>query len=212
MPSTPHRLAGLLTAGLTTAMTLTGCGTAATTTPAALGPTLPPRTATATSIATPARPTSGAPALANTGTAWPKVVGSLLTYGQWLLANPNPTLASTITVPGCAANDMLTAELQTYVDQNAYVQPAAPILTSITGPVGAIGGQATVDIQAVRGAEPVYQRPITGSTTHVTAGRPPLPPTALSLTLIRGADSRWRVCTATDPQSNSTSDALSTLL
>ena len=85
-------------------------------------------------------------------------------------------------------------------------------VTSITGPVGAIGGQVTVDIQAGRGAEPVYQRPITGSTTHVTAGRPQLPPTALSLTLIRGADSRWRVCTVTDPQSNATSDALSTLL
>ena len=210
MDPTTRRLAGLLTAGLATTVTLTGCA-AATSTPAALGPTSPSRTVTATSIATPAPPTTRAPVLTTTGTTWPKVVGSLLTYGQWLLANPTPALASSVTVPGCAANDMLTAELQTYVDQNAYVQPAAPILTSITGPVGAVGGQATVDIQAVRGAEPVYQRPLAGSTTHVTADRPQLPPTALSLSLIRGADSRWRICAATDPL-NSSADALSSLL
>lgn len=214
MATTPHRLAGLLTAGLITAIAPSGCATAATTTPAAIGGNTPAPAAAATTITTlasPAPPTSKAPALTNSGTTWPKVVGSLLTYGQWLLANPNPTLAGTITVPGCAAHDMLTAELQAYADQSAYVQPAAPILTSITGPTGAIGGQVTVDIQAVRGPEPVYQRAVAGSTTHVTTDRPQLPPTALSLSLIRGADSRWRLCTVTDPVSSS-SDALSTLL
>jgi hypothetical protein len=210
MTTTPHRLAGLLTAGLTAAAALTGC-TAATTPIGASTPVSVKPVRTSRTIASPAPPTSNAPALTNTGTTWPKVVGSLVTYGQWLLANPNPGLANTITVPGCAADDMLTAELRTYVGQGAYVQPVAPILTSISGPVGAVGGQVTVDIQAVRGAEAVYQRAIPGSTTHVTADRPQLAPTALRLNLIRGADSRWRVCTVTDPL-NSGADALSTVL
>ena len=212
MPRFLYRLAGLLAPGLTATLALTGCATTTTNTAATVtGPTTPTKLIAATPIPTPAAPTSKAPALTTTGTTWPKTVGSLLTYGQWLLANPNPALAATITVPGCAANDMLTAELQAYVEQRAYVQPAAPILPSITGPVGAVGGQVTVDIQAVRGAEPVYQRPVSGSTTHVTTDRPQLPPTALSLSLIRGTDSRWRICTVTDPI-NAGGDALSTLL
>ncbi|WP_436535467.1 hypothetical protein [Actinoplanes sp. HUAS TT8] len=181
-----------LLAGITALTTLTGC-TAATTVAAS---TPAPASASAPTVKTKAVPTSKAPALTNTGTSWPKVVGSLITYGQWLIANPNPGLAGTITVAGCAAADSLTRQLQTYVDQNAYVQPAAPMLTSIVGPTTA-GAQVTLDITAVRGSEPIHQRTTTRGTTHVTTERPALPPTTMNVTLIRGADARWRFCAVT---------------
>ncbi|GLW34227.1 hypothetical protein [Actinoplanes regularis] len=40
---------------------------------------------------------------------------------------------------------------------------------------------------------------------------PALAPTSLNITLIRGADSRWRLCTVTDVQ-NPDADSLTTLL
>ncbi|BCY11558.1 hypothetical protein [Actinoplanes sp. L3-i22] len=185
----------LVTAGVIALVALSGCATTTTTTTAVAAPVA---AKAALVKAVPAAPVGKPPALATTGSNWPKVVGSLVTYGQWLLANPNPALASGITVAGCAADNTLTAELRTYVEQGAYVQPTAPVLTSIVGPTGTIGGQVTVDIQAVRGSEPVYVRTSSGSTTHVVAARAALAPTSMSLTLIRGADARWRICTGTD--------------
>jgi hypothetical protein len=212
MSAFPHRPVALLAAGLAAGTALTGCGAATTSTAATIGTTANTvRTARATVPASPAAPTTAAPALANTGTTWPKIVGSLITYGQWLLANPNPNLAGAITVPGCAADNALAAELRARVEEGTYVQPAAPVLISVSGPVGALGGQVTVDIKAVRGAEPVYDRARTGSTTHVVSDRPALPPTTLSLSLIRGSDSRWRFCTTADDM-NPDTDALTNLL
>ncbi|WP_030441432.1 hypothetical protein [Actinoplanes subtropicus] len=214
MATLPRRPAALLAAGLALLSTLAGCATATTVTAATTATATtsaanarPP----ATAIPSPAAPTSKAPTLTNTGTTWPKIVGSLTTYGQWLLANPNPALAAAITVPGCAADNALTAELQARVNNGTYVQPAAPILVSISGPTGSIGGQVIVDIRAVRGAEPVYYHTRPRSTTHVVSDRPALPPTDLSLTLIRGSDSRWRLCTASSDQ-NPDTEALTSLL
>ncbi len=201
----------LLAAGVAALAALTGCATTTVTTPASTAVAAPVK-AVAVAAATPAPPTSKAPALATTGTTWPTVVGSLITYGQWLLANPNPTLTGNITVPGCAADNALQAELRSYVAQRAYVQPAAPELTSISGPTGTIGGQVQVDIEAVRGSETVYQRTRAGSTTHVVSGRAGLTPTGFSLTLIRGTDSHWRFCTVTVPADSADTDALTTLL
>ncbi|WP_436528512.1 hypothetical protein [Actinoplanes sp. HUAS TT8] len=211
-----HRALLIAAAGTTTMAMLTGCATtmtSASTTAAAPAATTSAAPIVAT-IPSPAPPTSKTPTLTNTGTNWPKIVGSLLTYGQWLLANPNPGLTSTITEPGCAADNALTAELQTYVDQNAYVQPAAPTLTSIVGPTGspaALGGQVTVDIQAVRGTEHIIDRTTKNSTTHILSTRPGLPPTSYQLTLIHDANNSWRLCTVTDVDTPDT-DAITSLL
>lgn len=90
------------------------------------------------------------------------------------------------------------------------MQPVPPVITSVIGPSGTIGAQVSVDVQMVRGSESVYQRAATG-TTHVRTGRPALAPTSLNLTLIRGTDARWRLCTVTATQ-NPDTDALTTVL
>ncbi|BBH70685.1 hypothetical protein ACTI_73700 [Actinoplanes sp. OR16] len=147
----------------------------------------------ATSIPPPAAPTSKAPALTTSGTNWPTVVGSLTTYGRWLLANPNPTLTGPVTEPGCSADDALAASLQTYVDESSYVLPDAPTLTSIVCPTGSVGAQVVIDIEATRGIGPVYDRRQTANTRQ-RSELAALPPTEFSLTLTRGADSRWHIC------------------
>jgi hypothetical protein len=161
--------------------------------------------------AAPAAPTSAAPALKNTGSAWPAVVGSMIAYGQWLLANPNPALATTITEPGCASANVLTAELQSLVDQNAYVQPSTPALTTVTGPSPSVGAQAAVNVTAVRAAEPVLDRK-TKSTTRVLSSRAQLPSTSLEIDLVLGADKHWRFCEISDPVGDPDGDATSELL
>jgi hypothetical protein len=162
----------------------------------------------------PAAPTSAAPALKNTGTAWPTVLGSMIAYGQWLLANPNPALATTIAEPGCAAANDLTAELQSLVDQNAYVRPIAPVLTLVIGPspsgTSTVGSQTTVQITATRASEPILGRK-TKSTTRVLSNRAQLPTTSLSVTLLLGTDKHWRFCTITDPNGDPDGDATTTL-
>lgn len=200
---------------------ISGCATTGTGTAAPVSASPRP---VARAVAAVAKATSAAPALKNTGTAWPTVIGSMLTYGQWLLANPNPALATTITEPGCASANDLTAQLQSLVEQDAYIQPSAPMLTSIIGPsaspsasAAAPGGQVLVDVQAVRAAEPVIQRPAVlktkGTSAVIALGdKAQLPSTALRMTLILGSDSRWRFCSITDPTNDIGTEALTTLL
>lgn len=194
-----RRTTVLAAAVLATAV-LSGCATTVQTaavTVAAPGPAT-------TGRPIPAAPKRPAPALANTGTNWPVIVASITAYGQWLLANPNPALVATIAVPGCGAFNALTAETQSLVEQNAYVKTSPPVFTSVTGL--ATTSNVSVDIQVARAAEPVVGRKTTA--TRVLASLPQLPSTAMQLTLIRGADTRWRLCTLseelTDPDGQTT--------
>jgi hypothetical protein len=145
--------------------------------------------------ATPARPATAAPAPANTGTNWPTMVPSIIRYGQWLLANPDPALAATITVPGCGAGHDLTAELQSLVMRGAAVRTTAPVITRTAGLTTTGTTTAAVDIQVSRPAEPVVDRATTR--TRVIATLPELPSTLIRMTLLRGADNRWRLCDVT---------------
>ena len=172
---------------------LSGCATAAGSTAAtAPGSVASPGPVTR-GKATPAPPTSAAPAVANTGTGWPAIVTSLTGYGQWLLANPNPALVGTIASPGCGTYNNLAAELQSLVDQGAYVKTTAPVFISLTGLSTTASNRATVDIQVSRAAEPLLDRK-NAKTTLVLSTLPQLPPTAMQVMLIRGADNRWRFC------------------
>ena len=45
---------------------------------------------------------SSAPGMSLTGTNLPVVVASLIKYGQWLIANPDPDLVTTVAEPGNA--------------------------------------------------------------------------------------------------------------
>ncbi|NMO53371.1 hypothetical protein HH310_19530 [Actinoplanes sp. TBRC 11911] len=234
-PTALARTVALLGATVATIATTTGC-TTSTTTPA------PPAAAMTSAPAVPvaaipiaAKPATPAPALKNTGTAWPTVIGSMLTYGQWLVANPNPALAGTITEPGCASATALTAQLQSLLDQNARVQPAAITLTSVTGPYPAtpgttttakttattapVGSIAEIDVQAARAAEPIIEhsitaaKPATASSAIIElADQPALAPTTLHITLNLGSDNRWRFCTIADAINDPDGEAITTVL
>ncbi|MBU2667970.1 hypothetical protein KOI35_31110 [Actinoplanes bogorensis] len=209
-----RRLIVLTTAGAAALAGLAGCAVATTSTPAAQPAKAHPAAWT-TAAATPAKPSSGAPALTNTGTAWPKVIGSMIAYGQWLEANPNPALATTITEPGCASANALIGSLQSLVDQGAYMKTSAPVLSSVSGPVSSTpavaGSQVTVDIQASRPAEQVLDRK-TATKTVVLSDQAQLPPTALKITLILGTDKKWRFCGVADVLNDPDGEVITTLL
>jgi hypothetical protein len=158
---------------------------------AAPAPTTPVRTLT---IAVP-KPRTAAPALRNTGTAWPAILASLSGYGQWVLANPDPALVGTIAEPGCAAATLIFEQAAALLRDRAYLQPSPSVLAAVNGPTGAaVGNRVTLDVTASRPSEPVLsragKRPVTGFGA--------LPPTALRVTLFRAADQKWRFCTV-DP-------------
>jgi hypothetical protein len=221
-PQTMLRRTALVGAAALTAA-VTGCAATGTATPVTATPSTSPQPVTR-AIPAVAKATSAAPVLKNTGTAWPTVIGSMLTYGQWLLANPNPALATTITEPGCASANELTAQLQSLVEQNAYLKPSAPMLTSVIGPsaspsasAAALGGRVLVDVQAVRAAEPVLRRAAATKATSTSAvialqDKAQLPSTALQLALILGGDNRWRFCGVTDLDEDIGTEVLTTLL
>lgn len=101
MPRTIRRaLIAAAAAGLA-ALTLSGC-TLPFTTPIAV-PTIAATPLPAAPSTTPPAlvPTGPAPALANTGSNWAAMIPSLLTYGQWLLANPAAAPVGTVAAAGC---------------------------------------------------------------------------------------------------------------
>lgn len=141
-------------------------------------------------IVTP-KPKTAAPALATAGTAWQPILTALSGYGQWLLANPDPALVANVATPGCAAAGALSRQLGALLVENAYVQTSPVSIVAVVGPAAAIGTRVRVTAVAARAAEPVLSR--RKNTPIMTFG--PLPATALSITLDRGADSKWRLCT-----------------
>jgi hypothetical protein len=148
-------------------------------------------------IATP-KPKTAAPGLATTGSAWLPILTALSGYGQWLLANPNPALAGDIAAPGCAMSDLIGTQLAALLAENAYVKTSPVSITTVMGPSPALGTSVSLTATASRAAEPVLSR--TKGTVITTYA--PVPPTNLLITLNKGADGKWRLCTV-NPQDDS---------
>jgi hypothetical protein len=167
-------------------------------------PVTPPTSAAAPSfpvpvltVATP-RPRSAAPALKSTGTAWPSILASLAGYGQWLLANPDPSLVGNVATPGCATYNLISSQVTGLFRDQAQLKPSAPVFGPVTGPspaagatMAALGNEVTLDVTASRPAEAVISRNRGIQVSAFDA----LPQSALRITLYRGADQRWRFCT-----------------
>lgn len=172
-------------------------------TSAAPGTSLSPRPLpSGSTIATP-KPKTPAPALKNTGAAWPAILASLSGYGQWLLANPDPALIGNVAASGCAMSDLLGQQVAALLQEKAYVQTSPVQIGYVLGPSPAIGGQVTLNVTAARAAEPVISRtnPKVVITTYGAVA-----PTGLRVGLSQGTDGRWRFCTAEPYGDSGTSD------
>jgi hypothetical protein len=150
---------------------------------------------------------SAAPALNTTGTAWSTILASLAGYGQWLLANPDPTKIGNVATPGCATANHLSRQVNGLLRSSAYLEPVPPVFEAVTGLVPADGAtddvpgdKVTINVIASRPSQPVIS--LTGQQVTTFA---PLPQTRLQITLDRGDDNKWRFCTITAPQAPDTS-------
>jgi hypothetical protein len=195
-----RKTASALGAGALLLSALTGCSallgsTAAV--PSASATPQPSYKVTNLTVATP-KPKTGPPALTTTGTAWPAILASLAGYGQWVLANPDPSKIANIAAPGCAMYDLLSQQTTALFEEQAYLKPSAPGFSLVTGPspaagstIAVLGNQVSLDVTATRAAEPVLSR---SKATPISTFQP-LPATALEITLYQGADKKWRFCT-----------------
>ena len=132
------------------------------------------------------RPRTPAPALRTTGTAWPAILASLAGYGQWLLANPDPTLVATVAEPGCGAANLTSQQVAGLLRDRVFATVSGPVGST----VGALGNTVLLDVTVSRPLEPVLSR--TGKPVTAFGA---LPLTALRITLFRPADKKWRLCT-----------------
>jgi hypothetical protein len=138
-------------------------------------------------------PSGPAPALKNTGTNWAPMLASLLTYGQWLLANPGAAPVGNVAGAGCPLADELTSEVDNLSGEGWRLTPAPLTLSSIAAPARLAPGESTVSLQlqASRAAETVVD----------AGGRPAsnvaaLPPAIFDVTVLLGGDGKWRLCSA----------------
>ena len=179
--------------GLAAVAALGGCATTTGATTAAATPiptvSVSPSPARVITVAVP-KATSAAPALRNTGTSWMPILTSLSSYGQWLLANPNPALVGTVATPGCAVANLLSDQIDGLLGSRASVRTAPAAITSVLGPSPATGSQMVLRVIASRPAEPVLSR-AEGKTISTFDA---YPQSALQVTLDLGADRRWRFC------------------
>jgi hypothetical protein len=185
---------GALGAGALLLSALTGCsallGSAAAVPSTSAAPP-PSYKVTNLTVATP-KPKTGAPALKTTGTAWPAILASLSGYGQWVLANPDPSKIADVAEPGCAMYDLLSQQTTALFEEKAYLKPSAPVFTQVVFPSPApAGNEITLDVTATRAAEPVLSQ----SKAAPISTFQPLPATALQITLFQGSDKKWRFCT-----------------
>lgn len=179
-------------AGATATLCLSGC-----TVPfpiAVAGPTTPPPVLPAAPSSTPLPlvPSGPAPALANTGSNWAPMLATLLTYGQWLLANPGTGAATTAAAPGCPLTELLTARMADFSSEAWRLAPAQLTISSLGVPSAPVPGQTSVDLHVVasRGMESVVDG--SGQPASAIAA---LPPAAFDVSLNLGGDGRWRLCT-----------------
>ena len=148
----------------------------------------------APSSSTPALiPTGPPPALNNTGNNWAPMLASLLTYGQWLLANPNSGMVATMAAAGCPAAAALSTEMTSLSGESWRLAPAPLTISSLGAPSTLAAGQTTVTlpVQVSRAAETVVDT--TGQAASRVAA---LPPTTFDVTVLLGADGKWRLCSA----------------
>jgi hypothetical protein len=178
---------------------LTGCSAllGATPVPSTSAVPQPSYSVAVVTVPTP-KPRTAAPALKTTGTAWPAILASLAGYGQWVLANPDPSKVANVALPGCAMYDLLSRQTTAMFEEQAYLQPSAPAFGLVTGPspapgstIAVLGNQLTLDVSATRSSESVLSR---SKATPISAFDA-LPTTALRITLNQGTDKRWRFCT-----------------
>ncbi|GID27226.1 hypothetical protein [Paractinoplanes brasiliensis] len=174
------------------------------------GTSAPPRP----SLSSPAPAAAPAPVVENTGTAWPAIVGSLISYGQWLLGDPTPALADVITEPGCAGHDALTDELRSLVSTDAMVRTSPATVTSVSG--SAVSrDRAVVEATVSRAAEPVVVKGHSSlspsAKTIWLEDRAELPATVLTMTLVRSND-RWRFCEIVDKAGDPDGEAITRAL
>ncbi|GAA2855726.1 hypothetical protein Acy02nite_08800 [Actinoplanes cyaneus] len=217
MQPTPRRALRLTTA-LASACALTGCAalTSTTVTPAPTSTATPGPTSTFVQTAPPAD--TSPPTLANTGSTLPTVVASLIKYGQWLLANPDPDRVANVAAPGCAASKDLIRQTRSLVDQGARLTTVLPTVTAVQWPSPALsastaplGDQAVVTIRASRPAEAVTMR-TAGEDTTVLSYLPALKSTTVRISLFRGTDKKWRFCEVTTPADAAVADSVTALL
>ncbi len=217
MQPTPRR-ALRLTAVLASACALTGCAalTTSTTTVAPTSTATPGPASTFVQTAPPAN--TSAPGLSNTGSNLPTVVASLIKYGQWLIANPDPDKVSFVAAPGCAASNDLIRQTRSLVDQGAYVTTSTPVVSAVQWPSPApsagtapLGDQAVVTLRVSRAAEALTMR-TNGKKTTVLSYLPELPATTVRIALFRGTDKKWRFCEVTTPADSAVADSVTSLL
>jgi hypothetical protein len=131
------------------------------------------------------------PTLTNTGTNWAATLASLLTYGQWLLANPGAGAATTVAAPGCPLTDLLTTRIAGLSSATWRLAPAPLTISSLNVPSALAAGQTKVILQLVasRGLENIVDS--NGQPASAVAA---LPPTAFDVSLGLGGDAKWRLC------------------
>jgi hypothetical protein len=164
---------------------------------AASAPTIAPTPlpAAPSSALPPLVPSGPSPVLANTGSNWAPMLASMLTYGQWLLANPGMGVTATVASPGCPMSDLLTTRMADYSSAGWRLAPARLTILTLGVPSALAAGQTTVHLGLVasRGMETVVDR-----SGQPASGIAALPPTTFDVSLNLGGDGRWRLCT-TDP-------------
>jgi hypothetical protein len=195
MRHTARRAAAVAVTLAVAMLGLTGC-TLPFTTPVAVA-TIPATQLPAAKSAPsrPLTPSGPAPALTDTGTNWAPMLASLLTYGQWLLANPGAGatgMVANVAAAGCPVTDQLTAEVAGLSGENWRLAPA-PLTLSSVGAGAVVPGETTVTLplQASRAAEPIVD-----AGGHPASEVAALPPADFDVTLLLGGDGKWRLCSA----------------
>ena len=180
-------------AGAAVTLCLTGCTPpfAITATAPTIAPTLLPA---APNVARPPLVPSGpSPVLVSTGTNWSPMLASMLTYGQWLLANPGLGVTATVAAPGCPLTNLLTTRTAAFSTTGWRLAPAPLTISWLGVPSSLAPGQTVVHLQvdASRGEEAVVD-----AFGQPASGIAALPPTTFDVSLSLGGDGRWRLCSA----------------
>ena len=182
--------ATVVAAGAT--LCLTGCTlpSAITATAPTIAPT--PLPAAPSTAQPPLVPSGPSPVLANTGSNWAPMLASMLTYSQWLLANPGLGVTATVASPGCPLSGLLTTRTADFSAASWRLAPARLTILTLGVPGALAAGQTTVHLQVVasRGPETVVDR---GG--QPASGIAALPPAPFDVSLDLGGDGRWRLCT-----------------
>jgi hypothetical protein len=175
-------------AGAAVLAALAGCSVGTNPAPSRSTAPAPSASVNAVPIAT---PRTAAPALKTTGTAWPAILASLARYGQWILANPDPSQVAKIATAGCSMYGLISQQTTALFEEQAYLKPSPLVFSLVVGPSLVPGNEATLSVTASRPAETVVSR-LKGTPI---ASFDVLPQTDLRITLFRGSDNKWRFCT-----------------